>query len=64
VTPIINLIENNIILFEEKEKVKQDSKFNKSITEQTLLGLYFGKIKLTNILENERPKYTKEPINA
>jgi hypothetical protein len=64
VIPIINRIENKIDLLVDNEKVKQDKQFNKSIYEQTLLGVYFEIIKLTKILENDKPKYTKEPIKA
>jgi hypothetical protein len=64
VIPIINRIENKIDLLVDNEKVKQDKQFNKSIYEQTLLGVYFENIKLTKILENDKPKYTKEPIKA
>jgi hypothetical protein len=56
VTPIINLIENNIILFEDKENTKHDIKFSNKIIEQTLLGPNLEKIKLTKILANDKPK--------
>ena len=47
---------NKIILFEDKEKVKHDMQFNKSIKEHTLLGPNLEKIILTNKLAKERPK--------
>ena len=49
-------MENNIILFEDREKVKQDKQFNKSINEQTLLGPNLEKTMLTNKLAKDRPK--------
>jgi hypothetical protein len=56
VAPIKKRIENNIILFDDKEKVKHDIQFNKSIREHTLLGPNLENIILTNILAKESPK--------
>jgi hypothetical protein len=38
--------------------------FKNKTTEQTLFGEYFVNIKLTKILANDKPKYTKEPNKA
>ena len=54
VAPIINLIANKIILFEENENIKQDIKLHNNIIEHTLLGPNFVKIRLTKILENDK----------
>ena len=64
VAPIKNLIKNKIFFVDDIEKTKQDIQFNNNIKEQTLLGLNLENIKPTKILENERPKYTNEPIKA
>ena len=56
VAPIKNLVVNNIILIDVKEKIKQDKLFNNNINEQTLLGLNLENIHPTKRLAKDNPK--------